>query len=181
MTRSTGREAGQDGGREPGRAGGRRRAKLGGMRVTALVDYAVRSALELAGAHPATLTADAIAERQKLPLAYTKKIMVKMRLAGLVAAQRGGEGGYRLARPPDAISVADIIRAVEGPLADVRGEPPETLDYPGEAQVLQTLWIATRASLRTVLETVTVADLASGALPDLVGELTATDGAWHRR
>jgi Rrf2 family protein len=159
----------------------RRRAKLGGMRVTALVDYTVRSALELAEAHPGTLTADAVANRQKLPVAYTKKIMVKMRLAGLVAAQRGGEGGYRLARPPDGISVADIIRAVEGPLADVRGEPPETLDYPGEAQVLQTLWIATRASLRSVLEQVTLADLASGHLPHLVDELTTHDGAWHRR
>lgn len=151
------------------------------MRVTALVDYAVRSALELAGESPGTLTADAIAERQQLPLAYTKKILVKMRLAGLVAAQRGGEGGYRLAGPADAISVADIVRAVEGPLADVRGEPPETLDYPGEAQVLQTLWIATRASLRTVLETVTLADLASGKLPAPVDQLTAQSGAWHRR
>lgn len=158
-----------------------RRGKLGGMRVTALVDYAVRSALELTGAHPGTLTADAVAERQKLPLAYTKKIMVKMRLAGLVAAQRGGEGGYRLARPPHDISVADIVRAVEGPLADVRGEPPETLDYPGEAKVLQTLWIATRASLRSVLEEVTLADLASGHLPQRVDDLTASDGAWLRR
>jgi Rrf2 family protein len=154
---------------------------LGGMRVTALVDYAVRGALELAGEYPATLTADAIAERQKLPLAYTKKILVKMRLAGLVVAQRGGEGGYRLARSPDDVSVADIIRAVEGPLADVRGEPPESLDYPGTAQVLQTLWIATRASLRSVLERVTLADLATGDLPNLVDELTTADGAWRRR
>jgi Rrf2 family protein len=154
---------------------------LGGMRVTALVDYAVRGAYELASRHPATLTADAIAARQKLPLAYTKKILVKMRLAGLVVAQRGGEGGYRLARPPHEVSVADIIRAVEGPLADVRGEPPEALDYPGGSQVLQTLWIATRASLRTVLERVTLADLASGDLPNLVADLTGADGAWHRR
>jgi len=158
-----------------------RRAMLGGMRVTALVDYAVRSGLELAREHPGTLTADAVAERQKLPLAYTKKIMVKMRLAGIVAAQRGGEGGYRLAREPGEVAVADVIRAVEGPLADVRGEPPETLDYPGDAAALQALWVATRASLRSVLETVTLADLASGQLPPPVGGLIDGDGAWHRR
>lgn len=151
------------------------------MRVTALVDYALRGGLELAREHPDALTADAVAERQKLPLAYTKKIMVRLRLAGIVAAQRGGMGGYRLARAPGDVAVADVIRAVEGPLADVRGEPPETLDYPGDAAALQTMWIATRASLRSVLETVTLADLASGHLPPPVGELTAHDGAWHRR
>lgn len=152
------------------------------MRVTALVDYAVRSALELAREHPGVLTADAVAERQELPLAYTKKIMVKMRLAGIVAAQRGGGvGGYRLARAPGEVAVADVIRAVEGPLADVRGEPPETLDYPGDARALQTMWVATRASLRAVLETVTLADLASGDLPPPVHELATLDGAWHRR
>ncbi|HEY8545982.1 MAG TPA: Rrf2 family transcriptional regulator, partial [Acidimicrobiales bacterium] len=102
------------------------------MRVTALVDYAVRSGLELAREHPGTLTADAVAERQRLPLAYTKKIMVKLRLAAIVAAQRGGDGGYRLARVPEEVAIADVIRAVEGPLADVRGEPPETLDYPAD-------------------------------------------------
>jgi len=151
------------------------------MRVTALVDYAVRGAYELAVEYPDTLTADAIAERQKLPLAYTKKILVKMRLAGLVVAQRGGEGGYRLAHLPGEVSVADIIRAVEGPLADVRGEPPESLDYPGDSQVLQTLWVAVRAGLRSVLERVTLADLATGELPHPVDALTANDGAWHRR
>jgi Rrf2 family protein len=154
---------------------------LSAMRVTALVDYAVRSGLELAREHPGPLTADAVADRQKLPLAYTKKIMVKMRLAGVVAAQRGGEGGYRLTRPPGEVSVADVIRAVEGPLADVRGEPPESLDYPGDPHALQALWIATRASLRSVLEVVTLADLASGDLPPAVGELTAHAGAWRRR
>jgi Rrf2 family protein len=151
------------------------------MRVTALVDYAVRAGFELASRYPDSLTADAVAERQKLPLAYTKKILVKMRLAGLVAAQRGGDGGYRLARVPAEVSVADIIRAVEGPLADVRGEPPEGLDYPGGSQVLQTLWVATRASLRSVLERVTLADLATGELPHPIDALTANDGAWHRR
>jgi Rrf2 family protein len=152
------------------------------MRVTARVDYAVRAARELGLAHPDTLTAEAIAERQALPLAFTKQILARMRRAGIVAAQRGGDGGYRLGRPPEDLSVADVVRAVEGPLADVRGEPPEDLDYPGEAgEVLRALWIATRVSLRSVLEHVTLADLAKGALPPRVDALTEQPGAWHRR
>jgi Rrf2 family protein len=151
------------------------------MRVTARVDYAVRAARELALEHPATLTAEAIAERQALPLAFTKQILARMRRAGVVLAQRGGDGGYRLGPPPEGISVADIVRAVEGPLADVRGEAPEQLDYPGDGEVLRTLWIATRATLRSVLEHVTLADLAKGELPDRFRSLTDDSDAWHRR
>jgi Rrf2 family protein len=151
------------------------------MRVTARVDYAVRAARELAVAHPRTETAEAIAEHQQLPLAFTKQILGRMRRAGVVVAQRGGDGGYRLGPPPEDVSVADVVRAVEGPLADVRGEPPEELDYPGDGEVLRALWIATRASLRSVLERVTLADLAKGALPAPVDDLTAPADAWHRR
>ncbi len=151
------------------------------MRVTARVDYAVRAARELALEHPNTLTAETIAERQELPLAFTKQILARMRRAGVVMAQRGGDGGYRLGPPPEGVSVADIVRAVEGPLADVRGEAPEELDYPGDGEVLRTLWIATRASLRSVLEHVTLADLAKGSLPSPVLTLTDDSGAWHRR
>ncbi|HEX5367309.1 MAG TPA: Rrf2 family transcriptional regulator, partial [Acidimicrobiales bacterium] len=105
-----------------------------------------------------------------------------LRRAGLVAIQRGaGEGGYRLGLPADQVTVADIVRAVEGPLADVRGEPPEDLDYPGGGDVVRRLWIATRASLRAVLERVTVADLVAGHLPAEVDALTAQSGAWRRR
>ena len=151
------------------------------MRVTARVDYAVRAGRELALDHPATLSAEAIAGRQQLPLPFTKQILARMRRAGIVVAQRGGEGGYRLGPPPGDVSVADIVRAVEGPLADVRGEPPEDLAYPGDGEVLRTLWIATRASLRSVLEEVTLADLAAGRLPAGVGALTEQSGAWERR
>jgi Rrf2 family protein len=151
------------------------------MRVTALVDYAMRAAIELAREHPATIKAEALADRQHLPLAFTKKILAAMRRGGLVSAQRGGEGGYRLAQAPPAISVADVIRAVEGPLADVRGVPPEELEYPAGTEALQTLWIATRASLRSVLEQVTLADLAAGELPGMVHGLTDRADAWHRR
>jgi Rrf2 family protein len=151
------------------------------VRVTARVDYAVRSATELAIEYPGTLTADTIAARQGLPLAFTKQILSAMRRAALVQSQRGGEGGYRLLRAPDTVSIADIVRAVEGPLADVRGEAPETLDYPPSTDVLRMLWIATRASLRAVLENVTLGDLASGALPGDVLGYTEQAGAWERR
>jgi Rrf2 family protein len=104
-----------------------------------------------------------------------------MRRAGIVLAQRGGDGGYRLGVRPEDVSVADIVRAVEGPLADVRGEPPEELEYPGEGEVLRRLWIATRATLRSVLEHVTLADLAKGNLPSDIDALTAESDAWHRR
>ena len=151
------------------------------MRVTARVDYAVRSATELAIEYPGTLTADTIAARQGLPLAFTKQILSAMRRSALVQSQRGGEGGYRLLPAPDSVSIADIVRAVEGPLADVRGEAPETLDYPPSTDVLRSLWIATRASLRAVLENVTLADLAAGALPKDVLGYTEQAGAWERR
>jgi Rrf2 family protein len=151
------------------------------VRVTARVDYAVRSATELALAYPASLTADAIASRQGLPLAFTKQILSAMRRSGLVQSQRGGEGGYRLLAAPASVAVADIVRIVEGPLADVRGEAPETLDYPEATQALRPLWVATRASLRAVLEHVTLADLAAGTLPEEVAAYTERSGAWKRR
>jgi Rrf2 family protein len=151
------------------------------VRVTARVDYAVRSATELAIEYPGTLTADTIAARQGLPLAFTKQILSAMRRAALVHSQRGGEGGYRLLPAPDTVAIAAIVRAVEGPLADVRGEAPETLEYPPSTDVLRMLWIATRASLRAVLENVTLADLASGALPKDVLGYTEQAGAWERR
>ena len=151
------------------------------MRVTARVDYAVRSATELALVYPDSLTADAIAARQGLPLAFTKQILSSMRRASLVQSQRGGEGGYRLLPAPADVSVADIVRVVEGPLADVRGEAPETLEYPEASRSLRAVWIATRASLRAVLENVTLADLAGGELPTEVRAYTERAGAWERR
>ena len=151
------------------------------MRVTARVDYAVRAARELAAAHPDTLTAETIAAGQQLPLAFTKQILARMRRAGLVQAQRGGDGGYRLAVPPEGISVADIVRAVEGPLADVHGTPPERLNFPAPATPLRDVWIATRAALRDVLEVTTLADIVSGSLPESVTRELARPGAERRR
>ena len=104
-----------------------------------------------------------------------------MRTAGIVNTRRGAEGGYLLARPAKEITVADVIRAVDGPLAAVRGEPPEALAYPGAAEHLVEVWIAVRSSLRAVLERITIADLASGKLPASVRRLAAEPEAWQRR
>lgn len=151
------------------------------MRVTAKADYAVRAALELALAHPDPVKGDRIAELQGTPWTFTERILADLRRAGYVASRRGGDGGYRLTTDPATITVADIVRAVEGQMADVRGTPPEALEYPESAASLQRTWIALRASLRSVLESVTLADLASGELPDHVDALAADPDAWRRR
>ena len=157
------------------------------MRTTAKVDYAVRAALELARAHPADgsrpvpVTRHRIAEAQAIPSKFLEHILADLRRGGLVASVRGTDGGYWLQRPPENVSMADIIRAVEGPLADVRGERPETLDYPDDLAALQRAWIALRANLRAVLEHVTLADLRDGKLHDDIESLAALDDAWEAR
>jgi Rrf2 family protein len=152
------------------------------VRVSAKVDYAVRAAIELAaveGAGP--VKAEQVARAQSIPLRFLENILLELRHAGLVGSQRGAEGGYWLARPGDEITLADVIRAVEGPIASVRGEPTERASYVGKAEPLRDVWIAVRASLRSVLERVTLADLARGELPDEVRDLTADPDAWVRR
>lgn len=151
------------------------------MRVTAKVDYALRALVELAVADGATVKGDRLAEAQKIPLKFLENILSELRRSGIVASQRGAEGGYRLAKPADKVSVADVIRAVEGPLADVHGIPPEDLDPPGAAAPVREVWLATRAALRSVLEEVTVGDIARAELPAVVGDLLADPGAWARR
>ena len=151
------------------------------MRITAKVDYGVRAAIELAAAEPPTVKGELLAERQGIPLKYLENILADLRRSGLVASQRGAEGGYRLARPADTITVADIIRAVEGPLADVHGTPPEEIDYAGPARALQRVWIATRASLRSVLEQVTLADIVADRFPANVEDFLADPAMWTRR
>lgn len=151
------------------------------MHVTAKADYAVRAALALALAHPQPLKGEQLAREHDLPLNFTERILSELRRAGYVSSRRGGDGGYWLTADPDRISVADLIRAVEGPMAHVRGVPPDELDYPGPAEPLQRVWVALRANLRTVLESVTLADLADGRLPDHVEALAADPDAWARR
>lgn len=151
------------------------------MRVSAKVDYAVRALSELAAGGDGPLKGDVIATRQGIPRNFMENILSDLRRGGIVRSQRGSVGGYWLAVPPDTVTIADVVRIVEGPLADVRGEPLEDLDYPGPASGLRDVWVATRASLRRVLEEVTIADVASGRLPPIVSELTQLSGAWERR
>src|SRR5207248_7155865 len=125
------------------------------VRTTAKADYAVRAAVELAAAGD-MVTADQIAQAQEIPVNFLENILRDLRRAGIVESRRGQAGGYVLARPADEISVADVIRSVEGPLADVRGQAPEVLDYPGSAEKLRDVWIALRANVRSVLEQVTL-------------------------
>ncbi len=156
------------------------------MRITAKVDYAVRAAAELA-AHAevhgsrAPMKGDAVAKAQAIPVRFLESILAELRRSGVVGSQRGSDGGYWLARPAAEISVADIIRAVEGPLADVHGTPPEEVEYAGAAQELRRVWIATRVALREVLEATTLADIAGGSLPPGVSDLAGRPDGWARR
>jgi Rrf2 family protein len=152
------------------------------MRISAKVDYAVRAAIELAVAGEDQLTkADAIAQAQDIPPKFLENILGDLRQGGLVRSQRGAEGGYRLARPAGEITVADVIRVVEGPMASVRGGRPEDVEYAGNSEPLRRVWIAVRQALRQVNEHVTLADLASGRLPRAVEALTRADDAWLTR
>jgi Rrf2 family protein len=149
------------------------------MRVTARADYAVRAAIELVGASAAApRKADSVAVAQGIPLSFLENILNQLKSAGVVRSQRGPEGGWWLLREPDTLTLADVIRGVEGPLASVRGERPENLSYDGSAESLQEVWIALRANIRAVLEQVTLADVASGRLPKQVAALAREPTAW---
>lgn len=155
------------------------------MRISAKADYAVRAAVHLAGqatAEPDRPTkGDAIAKGQGIPLKFLENILGDLRHAGLVRSQRGADGGYWLNRPAEEVSVADIIRAVDGPLASVRGQRPEDVPYEGASEPLQQVWIAVRANLRAVLERTTLADIAGGTLPADVVTLAKDPEAWVTR
>jgi Rrf2 family protein len=152
------------------------------MRISAKADYAVRAMAELAAAtHGTTLKAEQLAQAQDIPLKFLLNILVELKHAGLVQSHRGAEGGYILARPAASITVADVIRAVEGPLATVQDSRPETLHYRGAAAALSAVWVAVRSSLRAVLDEVTLADLTSGSLPDSVSKLAGRPEAWISR
>jgi Rrf2 family protein len=149
------------------------------VRITARVDYAIRAALELAAAAPGALTAEKIATAQGIPGRFLQAILRDLQGARLVSSQRGREGGYRLAMPAEEISLARVMRVEQGFLADVRGERPEDLDYPGPAESLGTVWVAARAAYRRVLEQVTLADVVAGRLPQHVQDLVAVEDAWR--
>ena len=149
------------------------------MRVSAKSDYALRALIELARrVEGAAVSAEEIGRCQDIPHGFLQAILADLRRAGLVISQRGQSGGWRMARTPDSVSVADVIRAVDGPLANVRGVRSDQLEYDGSAKVLGDVWIAVRASLRAVLEQVSLEDVARGDLPDHVRQLAADPDAW---
>jgi Rrf2 family protein len=148
------------------------------MRVSAKADYAARAAVELSTATDKPMKADRIAEAQDIPAKFLETILLELKHAGIVRSQRGPDGGYTLARPPEEISVADVIRAVDGPLANVRGDRPENMEYAGAAAPLTDVWIAVRAALRDILETTTLANLRDGQLPPRVAALADDPEAW---
>jgi Rrf2 family protein len=149
------------------------------MRISAKVDYAVRAATELAASEgDDPIKGDDIARNQEIPMKFLENILSELRHAGIVASQRGSAGGYWLAKAPGKVSIADIIRAVEGPLATVRGERPDELDYHGPSKHLRDVWVATRANVRAVLEKVTLEDVVDGKLPAVVSRIVAKPSSW---
>ena len=152
------------------------------MRVSAKSDYALRALIEMAGrTDGAPVSAEELGRLQGIPHGFLQAILADLRRSGVVVSQRGQSGGWRLNREPDDISVADVIRAVEGPLAAIRGEPPEDVHFAGSAEPLGRLWIAVRANLRGVLENVSLADLADGKLPARIDKLADDPEAWVTR
>jgi Rrf2 family protein len=148
------------------------------VEISARAEYAVRALAELANAGGGPLTVADVAAAQDIPARFLQNILLQLRQRSLVHSQRGAEGGYRLARPPAAISLADILRAIDGPLAAVRGEPPESVHYEGSAELLSEVWLALRVSMRQVVEHVTLEDLVNGPLPLHLAELVDNPDAW---
>src|SRR5215475_749356 len=149
-----------------------------GMRLSARADYALRAAVELAASSGDHTTAEQLARAQNIPAKFLEAILTQLRRAGLVRSQRGPEGGFWLARSASEISLADVIRAIDGPLLGVRGERPENLGYTGAAEPLQSVWIALRANERAILEEVTLEHIVTGNLPASVRKLAEDPKAW---
>jgi Rrf2 family protein len=152
------------------------------VRISAKTDYAIRAAAELAAAPLGQwVKTESVSNSQDIPLPFLLNILAELRTAGLVRSRRGVDGGYQLARPACELSVADIIRAVDGPLANIAGQRPEDLEYPGAAAALRETWIALRATMRSVLEGITLEQLASGELPSPVKAMLRDDDVWRAR
>ncbi|MGY5885982.1 RrF2 family transcriptional regulator [uncultured Modestobacter sp.] len=152
---------------------------MGSVRISARVDYAVRAAVELAAVAPASLTSDRIAQAQGIPARFLQAILGDLQHARLVTSQRGREGGYRLALPPAEVSIARVMRVEQGFLAEVHGQRPEDVEYPGAAEPLASVWVAAREAYRRVLENVTLADVVAGRMPPQVAEMIELESAWR--
>ena len=152
------------------------------MIFSSKAEYGVRLMVELGRQNPEQPTSlKAIADAEGLPLAYLEQVVARLKKSGLVMSARGAHGGYWLARPADEVTVADVVRAVEGPIANVQSMPPETIEYAGNAESLREVWVAVRANIRSVLENVTLADLVASELPESVEALTAEPDSWAAR
>lgn len=149
------------------------------MRLSARVDYALRATVQLAVSGPDPVSAERIATAQEIPAKFLESILLQLRRGGVVTSRRGPDGGHQLARPAAEITLAEVIRVIDGPLLGVRGHRPEHLGYPGAAAALQDVWIALRASERAILESVSVADVAEGRLPDKVRHLAEDPRSWE--
>jgi Rrf2 family protein len=152
----------------------------GRMQIPAKAEYAIRALLTLAASN-VSVSVDHLAHEQDLPAKFLGAIMSDLRRGGLVTSQRGPDGGFKLAKDPDSIMIADILRVVSGPMAGVRGMRPETLVYEGEAKHLREVWVAVRGTLREVLEHVTLGQVLRGELPDAVTRFTNDPDAWITR
>lgn len=150
----------------------------GAVHISAKADYAVRALLVLAASDGRPISGAAIAESQGMPVKFVENTLVELRRTGLIMSRRGKAGGFMLGKPAAHITIADVVRAVDGPLADVRGERPEATNYTGPAKELQTVWVAVRANVRSVLEQVTLADVADGRIPRRIQKLTESPDAW---
>lgn len=151
------------------------------VHVSARGEYAARAALGLAARHPSTMSAQSLAEAQELPYKFLEAILADLRRAGLVRSQRGVDGGYTLSRAPSEITLGEVLRAVDGPLAGVRGARPEEVAYDGPAKHLQEVWVAVRAAVRQVVDEVSLSDVLRGRMPAHVRRLVAVPGAWEPR
>ncbi len=150
-----------------------------GMHISARIEYALRALCTLTARTGEPLTAEELAEAQGLPVRFLRAILNDLRRVGIVTSQRGNEGGYKLARPASEITIGEVFRRLEGPLAEVRGMRPESASYEADAVHLQKVWVAVRACLRGVLDEVTLDQVVSGKLPDQVVRLVTSPGAWE--
>lgn len=148
------------------------------MRISARAEYAVKAAVEIAYRSPDLVKSEAISDAQQIPIKFLEIILADLRRAGVVRSKRGADGGYQLSRPAEEISLADVIRAVDGPLAWVRDERPGSVEYEGPMAPVRDVWVAVRASIRSVLDGVTLADVIAAELPESVTRFTSEPSSW---